>query len=226
VDLSEEKKNRMVYGIISIVVIILIIITVIFSSNSITESYIDDKYISNGWIEDINDREYNERLFGLEKQASFTYRIDGSYPAYVSVTTIKTLFLMNEKELFDKTVETITTEAKNQNILLNTSSKITGSRILNNTHKTSYVIYDGTDNSKNISEEIKIIGECWNCAASGTSIICIGYAQITDNAANNSSVNLNNWARILKDKDGTFVNTYGSNIFQGENGLIFNVICH
>jgi len=207
VDLSEEKKNRMVYGIISIVVIILIIITVIFSSNSITESYIDDKYISNGWIEDINDREYNERLFGLEKQASFTYRIDGSYPAYVSVTTIKTLFLMNEKELFDKTVET-------------------GSRILNNTHKTSYVIYDGTDNSKNISEEIKIIGECWNCAASGTSIICIGYAQITDNAANNSSVNLNNWARILKDKDGTFVNTYGSNIFQGENGLIFNVICH
>jgi len=226
VDLREEKKNKIIYGVISIIVIILIIITIIFSSNSITEAYIDDKYISDGWSEDINDRDYGERLFGLEKQASFTYRINDNYPAYVSVTTIKTLFMMNEKELFDKTIETIMTETKNQNILLNASSEITGSRVLNNTHKTNYVIYDGTDNSKNISEEIKIIGESWNCARSGTSIICIGYAQITDNAGNNTSISLNNWARILKDKDGTFINVYGSNIFQGENGLIFNVICH
>jgi hypothetical protein len=47
-------------------------------------------------------------------------------------------------------------------------------------------VYNGTDNSKNPSEEVKIIGEVWNCATSGTSIICIGVAQITDNAHSNS----------------------------------------
>ena len=135
--------------------------------------------------------------------------------------------MMNKNELFDKTIETIIAETKNQNILLNSSSRITGNRVVNNTHKTSYVIYDGTiNNSKNIPEKIKIIGESWNCALSGTSVICIGYAQITYHANNISSENLNNWARIIKDKEGTFSDSYTSNIFQGENGLIFNVVCH
>lgn len=224
-NLNEEKKNKIIYSIVSIIVIVLLIITLVFSSNSITRAYIDDKYISNGWIEDINDRLSEERLFGLEKQSSFTYRTKDNHSAYVSVTTIKTLFMMNEKELFDKTVETILTETKNQNIELNFSSKITGSRVLNNTHKTNYVIYDGIEHSNNNSIKIKLIGECWNCAPSGTSIICIGYTQITNNSSN-SSTNFENWAKILRDEDGTFVNLYNSNIFQGKDGLIFNVICH
>jgi len=216
---KEDRKNKYFYTSISIIVIALIIIIVILSSNSITEAYVYDKYVSGGWTEDIEDRYYEVKLFGLEKQASFTYRVNNTnYLSYLTVSTIKTLFLMNENELFDKTIETIKTEADNQNIILNTSTKITGTRTLNNSHKTNYVIYEGKEGL----EDIMIIGESYNCANSGTSIICIGYSQITYN----NTENLENWAKIIRDKDGTFEGIYGSDIFTGKDGLIFNVICH
>ena len=47
--------------------------------------------------------------------------------------------------------------------MLNDNLENTGERALNTGHKTMYVIYNGIDNSTNISEEIKIIGETWNC---------------------------------------------------------------
>ena len=216
--LNEDRKNKYFYTAISIIVIALIIIIVILSSNSITEAYVNDEYIASGWTEDIEDRYYEVKLFGLEKQASFTYRIDSNFSSYLTVSTIKTLFLMNENELFDKTIETIKTEAENQNIILNASSKITGSRVLNNSHKTNYVIYEGEEGL----EDIMIIGESYNCGNSDTSIICIGYSQTTYN----NTENLENWAKIIKDKDGTFEDIYGSDMFTGRDGLIFNVICH
>jgi len=226
VDSSQERRDKRFYGIIAIVIIILIILTVIFSSNKITKAIIDDSVLNNGWSEDISERFYAERLFGLEKQASFTYKINNdTYPAYVSVTTIKTLFMMDESDLLDQTIKTIKMETNNLGINLNSTSKISGNRVLNNEHTTNYVIYNGTDNSKNLSEEIKIIGEAWNCALSGTSIICIGFAQVTDNSDGNAVEFLDNWARIIKDKTDTFANIYNSNTFIGSNGLIFNVIC-
>ena len=88
-------------------------------------------------------------------------------------------------------------------------------------------------NKKKITSKDKIyyIGETWNCGVSGTAIICIGYAQITDNIDNNSNENYENFAKIIKDKEGTFREYFRNKvsdelIFQGENGLIFNVKCH
>ena len=205
-----EGSGNWVYGIIAVIIIIVIVLTIIFSANNLTPAYIDDDILAdNNWSEDITERYYEERLFGLEKQASFTYRINDSYPSYLTVTSIKTLFMMSEDELLSKTIETINNEIENFNIVLDNTSKIEGDRLLNSSHKTMYVIYNGTDTSKNPSEKIKIIGETWNCAGSGTSIICIGLAQITDNIHNNSDENLLHWTEIIK-----------------ENGLIFNVRCH
>ena len=99
------------------------------------------------------------------------------------------------------------------------------SRVLDNGHKTIYVTYNGTIISNNYSEQIVIIGETWNCARSGTSIICIGFAQITDNS-NNLGYNYTALAKVLGDKEGTFVQRFNSYDFIKDDGLIFNVKCH
>jgi len=111
--------------------------------------------------------------------------------------------------------------ASQQGIIIDKESKITGERTLNNSHKTIYVIYDGNDTSGDINESIKIIGETWNCGISGSSIICIGYAQITNYSNNNSNVNLFFWKEIIGDRQGTFGLDFVKN-----NGLLFNVKCH
>ena len=137
-----------------------------------------------------------------------------------TVSSFKTIFIISEEDLKNKMEETIK-ESYKQDISVDFETKISGERTLGNGHKTKYSIYDGNYSFDEGNDEIKIIGESWNCGISGTSIICIGYAQVTDNAHNNSEIDLTYWIRILKDKDGTF----GLD-FKGNDGLIFNVKCH
>ena len=207
-----ERSQNLVYIAIAIFIIILIVLTVIFSSNQLTQAYISHEYLSNGWI-DSGERNYEESFLGLEKQATFKYKIDESYdvsyPAFLTVTSIKTIFMINEEELLSKTIEIINLSSKEKNITIDDDSKIEGERILNNRHGTFYVIFNGTYNSNNVSESIKIIGETWNCPISGKSVICIGFAQITDNYHNNSYEDLQRWNEIID-----------------KNGLIYNVNCH
>ena len=217
------RKDYKIYGLLALIIVIVILVTILFSGNKLTEAYINDNFlVKNGWFEDINDRYYEERLFGLEKQASFTYRINDNYPSFLTVTSIKTLFMMSEDELLKKTTETIKSEVSNLNLILDDNSTISGQRRLDNTHNSLYIIYNGTDNSLSSPEKIKIIGETWNCAVSGNSIICIGLSQIT----NESETSLVNWANIIKNIDGNFVKIYSSSDFLGTDGLISNVKCH
>jgi len=203
------RENR-IYIIIAVIIIIVIILTVFFSTNILTKAIIEDNALGDSWFEDIDERNQGSQLFGLENWASFTYKNnDLNYPAYVTVTSFKLLFMMSEDDLLKKTEDTIDSASK-KGIFIDTDTRITGKRDLKNGHKTTYIIYDGYDTSKKTMEEIKIIGETWNCGNSGTSIICIGVAQITDNVNNNSNINIIYWNRIIGDKDG----------------LIYNVKCH
>ena len=102
------------------------------------------------------------------------------------------------------------------------TTEISGERMLKNEHNTMYIVFDGNDTSKNPSEKIKIIVEVWRCKTSGTSVICIGFAQITDNLHGNSELNIDHWKKIVRDGVGTF----GTGDFLGEDGLIYNVFCH
>ena len=225
-----ERSSNKIYAAIAIFVIIIIIFTFLFGGNQIIEAYIESKYLeSNGWFDSGVRQEPNERLFGLEKQISFKYEVekdDDNHPAFLTVTTIKTLFMMSEEELLEKTVETINNAAEEENIVLDNESEYTGWRVLSNGHKTHYITYNGTDISTNTTEDIVIIGETWNCAMSGTSIICIGFAQLTDNASGNTNKNYTHLAEIVGDKEGTFVNRFNSFEFIKSDGLIFNVKCH
>lgn len=209
------SRDNKAYAIIAILIIIIIILTVFFSTNQLTDAYIENHILGDAWSEDIGERDGDSQLFGLEKWVSYTYKNnDSNFPAYVTVTSIKTLFMMSENELKDQTLETIK-KASDQGIVIDENTKITGVRSLDNVHKTMYIIYDGNDTS---DEKIKIIGETWSCGTSGTSIICIGFAQVT----NNSETNTTHWAKIIRDKEGTF----GLGKYKGPDGLIFNVKCH
>lgn len=204
-----ERENR-IYIIIAIIILIVIILTVFFSGNTLNKAFIEDRVLGKTWYEDIEERTDKSQLFGLENFASFTYRNNNlSYPAYVTITSIKLFFMMNEDDLMETTENTLE-DASDQGILIEKDTKISGTRDLLLGHKTTYAFYNGTDTSKEPIERIKIIGESWNCGGSGTSIICIGIAQITDNLNNNSKIDTTFWDMIVSENDG----------------LIFNVKCH
>jgi len=212
------KENR-IYVIIAVFIIVVVVFAVVFSGRQLMSAYVPDEFLDEGWSENLVERDSGSQFLGLESWYSITYKIDGNYPASLTVTTFKTLVMMNENELRDKTIETIE-KALERGIAIDTITEFTGERVLKNEHKTMYIIYDGNDTSKDPSEKIKIIGEVWNCGASGTSIICIGVAQITDNLHNNMELNTTYWGKIVRDENGVIDD------FIGEDGLIYNVICH
>lgn len=214
--------------VIAVFVILLIILTILFSSSQLTEAYIDQGTLRDaGWFEDRTEKYYEEQLLGLEKQVSYTYKNeDIVYPSYISVTSMKTLFMLSESDLLDKTVETIEEAMQRDGIVLDGSSEVSAHRVLNNEHKSLYIIYNGTFTINNVTEKIMVIGENWNCGVSGTSVICIGFAQITNSTNSNPGENLTYWAKIVKDEMGTFFGNYGSTDFLGTDGLIYNVKCH
>lgn len=208
---GENKKH------IWMTIALMLVLLVAFSGCvNISCSYIPDLVITDGWHENLALRNTGSQFLGLEKWCGSVYEINGKYPASLTVTTIKTLILTDEEELQKKTIETIE-ETFQDSIQLNESTKLTGERTLLKKHKTMYMIYDGIDINRN--EKIKIIGEVWNCGTSGTSIICIGMAYITNNG-NPTIENTENWQKIVMDPGGTI----GS--FTGEEGLIYNVHCH
>ncbi len=224
-----EKTGNLFYIGIAFFVVILILLTVLFTTNTLIKAYIDDRFLTNGWLES-GDRSYNEQVFGLEKQSTFRYIYNHTsyenYTTFLTITTIKTIFMINEQELLDKTIETIYNAARAKNISINNFSKFSSSRFLKNGHKTFFIILNGTQKIGGLVEKIKIIGETWNCAYSGTSIICIGVAQTTNAKNGNNSENFIQWAKIICDEKGTFNEIYHNNYYNDINGLIFNVKCH
>jgi len=206
---GKSSVNK-VYVALAVLIVILIIFTFLFSGNQLILAIVEFEYLTEGW-DDSGEHFYDEGIFDLEKQASIKYGLDDDYvySAFLRVTTIKTLFTMSEEELLEKTKETIIQSATEKNITLNKTSMFKSSRVLDNGHKTTYIIYSGAITSNNYSEQIVIIGETWNCARSGTSIICIGFAQITDNS-NNLDYNYTALAKVLGDKEGTNVQRLNS----------------
>jgi hypothetical protein len=218
---SEGVGENKIYLIIACFVLVVVVFAALLSGIQLTTAYIPDGYLEKRWGEDLGERECGSQLLGLEKWCSFTYRVDGRYPAYLTITSIKFVVTPNENQLVVKAEETIE-KALQGGIIIDNKSKITGERVLQNGHNTRYITFEGVDTSLPQVEEIKIIGEVWNCATSGTSIICIGLAQVTDNNHNNPEIHTEYWEKIVKDDKGTF----GDLGYKGWDGLIYNVVCH
>lgn len=214
-------ENR-VYLIVAVVIVVVIIFTVFFSGRELFSAYVPYSVTGDVWVEDVSEHECGSELMGVESWCSFTYRNDDSdFPAYLSVTTFKNMFMLSEEELWDKTLSTVE-KASDQGVVLNASSEVMGWRVLKDgVHKTRYVVYDGVQTVDNVSKNVKIVGECWNCGESGTSVICIGFSVVSKDLF--SSKNVSFWGDIVRDSEGSF----GDNsVFMGDDGLIFNVRCH
>jgi hypothetical protein len=182
-------------------------------------AYIPNTILTDGWYENQALRETGTQILGLEKWCSITYEKTGRYPASLTVTTLKTLILMDEQELLDKTRVTLTASLP-ANIIINESTIIEGDRMVLMNHKTHFIAYDGVDTSNALNETVKLIGEIWNCPTSGISIICTGIAYITNNTDDPNIEHTENWETIVQDPNGVITPQ------TGKNGLIYNVICH
>jgi len=205
----ERKKTIWIF------ITLLLFVFILFSGCvDLTCAYVKEPVISDGWNENTALRNTGTQFLGLEKWCSSTYEINGKYPASLTVTTLKTLVLTDEEEIQIKTRQTIEETFQNS-IQLN--ENISGERTLQNNHKTMYILYDGIDTKKD--ENVKIIGEVWNCATSGTSVICIGVAYVTNKEISDVE-NTENWQKIVMDSSGTIDG------FLGEEGLIDNIHCH
>jgi hypothetical protein len=205
----ERKKTIWIF------ITLLLFIFILFSGCvDLTCAYVKEPAVSDGWYENTALRNTGTQFLGLEKWCSSTYEINGKYPASLTVTTLKTLVLTDEGEIQKKMRQTIEETFLNS-IQLN--ENISGERTLQNSHKTMYILYDGIDTKKD--ENVKIIGEVWNCATSGTSVICIGVAYVTNKEISDVE-NTENWQKIVMDSSGTIDG------FIGEEGLIDNIHCH
>ena len=124
-----ENKKRIWIPIASIFILL-----VAFSGCvNLTCSYIPDSIVTDGWYENLALRNTGSQFLGLEKWCSSTYEINGNYPASLTVTTIKTLVLTDEKEIKERAIETVE-ETFQDRIELNIST--TGERTLQKNHKT------------------------------------------------------------------------------------------
>ena len=217
--LDGEGETRF-YLILAIVIIIIVFITIFIHNNNLELANIHHDVLGTSWFEDIEKREITSKFFGFEKYGSITYISIGNFPSYLIVSTIKSPVMLNKKDLRDNIEKSLTNYEGE--IVIDNQSNFSGNRFIKNGHTTLFIIYNGTDVSKYPNEKIKVIGEVWNCGKSGTSIICLGFAHITDNANNNSKINTTHWEKIIGDEVGTF----GLEGFKREDGLIFNVICH
>jgi hypothetical protein len=191
------------------------------NDNELNVAFIHHDILNDEWYENLDYREINTQSFGLEKWMLIRYETNGNYPNYLTITTIKTLFLLNENELLNK-IDDIIESIFDNGIKLDKDTRISGERFLKNGHKSIYSIFDGIDNSKIYIERVKVIVEVWNCGVMGKTIICLGYSQITDNLHNNSDINIIYWEKIVGDLSGTF----GKENYIRDDGLIYNIICH
>lgn len=151
---------------------------------------------------------------------SVTYEFPGDFPASLSVMTLKSLVLLDEDDLQNKTRTAIFSSLK-QGIELNTTTLQTGERYVLQAHISMFFEYRGKDTSLVPEEDVYVIGEVWNCQSSGTSVICIGLAYITHHTSNTTMVsNTSAWEKIVMDEIGSV------DSITGLDGLITHVKCH
>ena len=216
---TTRSHGTWLYGLIAVFIVLVVISAVILSGRSFTPAYVPDDVLDSSWGEDLSRRQSGEHLFGLEQWSSVTYRVEDRYPAYLTVTTIKTVVMLSEEYLQEKTRETLE-DAIEDGIEINMSSLMTGERTIQSGFTTRFMVYNGTDRSTTPPEQVKLIGEVWTSGLAGTAVVCIGCAQISDYAHNTSGIYLEWWHNIIRDELGTF----GEDV-QGSDGLIDNVVC-
>jgi len=196
-------------------VLLLFLVFSLSGCVELTPAYISPTYLTHGWQEDTSLRNTGIQAFGMEKWQSFTYRTYGDFPAQITVTTMKSLVLNDERTLLQNLNTTIL-DVYTKEFDIDFSSVINGERSLENGAQSHFFVYNATTKDSPM-EQVKIIGEVWNCVSTGASVLCHGYAQITMNAQ--SSTNRDGWNTMIQDPQGSIEE------YTGTEGLLYHVRC-
>ena len=200
----------------TILLILALLFTLMVSSGCVElkTAYIPPELLQPGWEEATDLRNTGIEFLSLEKWSSITYTFQINTQASLTITTINSLILTDEKELI-KYANTSIQKTFSQHYTLNIEKQ--GSRELAMKHTSKYVVYIAQNNT--INKTIGIIGEVWNCGISGISVICLGYSYIDTNTINPYQ-NTSTWNAIIGDPLGTIDNNYK------DDGLIYSIRCH
>jgi len=226
----------------------IVCISILSGCLEIREAYIDDVYLSNWKL--IATNETNE-FFGLGKWITKEYAYkDNDFPAFLCITTIKTLLLMSENDLKKMVFEDLLKDLEKQGVKVDENSIKEGSRKMGLGHITNYIVCNGSISKEfeklnllgekiklffnlkggimefKANETVKILAEVWNCKESGISVISLGVAQITKHGIVFVYENSTAWKKIVGDPYGTFMDPFSKEKIYSNDGLVYNVICH
>lgn len=216
---SKRDKKRFTLAVCSLLLLVPILL---FASGclSVTGAYVPESLLTDGWHENVLLRQRSSEFFGLEQTLTVTYKVQGQYPASLTVTTLKKMVLIDEEELPKKILDTVTTTVP-ERIILDVNPTFSGERISNVTrHRNLFFVFEGVDVQDVPSEHVYVIGEAWNCPQSGTSILCVGIAYVTNTVNNTAIWDTTHWRTIVMDPRGIIDG------LEGVTGLIDHVICH
>lgn len=185
----------------------------------------------NGWALDAGESEQRPQGsgFGLVATQTLLYEDPGDpgYPASLSLTTIRTLLAPSTNELRERVRERVRERAQELGIRLDAEER-QGSRVVATGDPSLWFLFRGTveEAGELFTQDatVRILGEVWNCRASGNSVAAVGLAQIDSVTLVNGvpvrrQVDETNWRELVQDPAGSIEGVAGI------KGLLYNVAC-
>lgn len=190
----------------------------------------------NGWAPDgaRSQAVPTTEMLGLVQRQTLSYRDDprdggnGGYSASLVLTTMKLFPSPSEAQLRDILREQVEINAEQQGIRLE-GAPSEGARSLQDGHRTLFFIFTGKVTGQGelfttTDATAKIVGEVWNCPASGTSVAAVGLAQVSSVRSLGgvpiaTDVDARNWRELAADPQGSMDGQ------RGADGLLYNVRC-
>jgi len=216
-----DRKHMLIILVVLILGLLSIVFVILQNSINIPVAHIPGEILSDEWYEDASLRTSRSYLFGFEQCRSVTYKFkNNDSSAILVIITVKSLGSLSTNELAEKMDYFLQYYTKDKGIIINESSKRSGERVHPNGHKTTYMILRGERQYENITFNIRLISEAWNCDVSGTSVICVGYSYTTYKSETRVYEDNSRYKRIVEDQQGSIDG------LRGDKGLISNVVCH
>ncbi|HVL47936.1 MAG TPA: hypothetical protein VM889_05225 [Candidatus Thermoplasmatota archaeon] len=186
----------------------------------------------NGWRLDTgrSDDAPRSEAFGLAARQSLVYVDEGrsprGYPGQILLLTLKGLLTPSDESIKDQVRTQVLEGAAAAGIAVGAQSR-EGRRALASGATSTFFTYDGVVRGgggvfTTSKAEVKILGEVWHCRQTGTSVLAVALAQVSDvDAVGGVELPANRdattWREIVADPSGALDGT--------GNGLVYAVTC-
>lgn len=230
-----ERARRL-----ALLVLVVALATATPGCLSFKAASVPDKFLEgpggNGWerVENRSMSEPQSEWMGFKKEQVLVYQdraTDGrGYPGTLTVVTLRAISAYSPEALKDLIKEQVRSRAEAAGLAVG-GDPVEGTRTLADGSSTQYFVYSANVTKAGFFTQkdagAKLIGEVWNCEASRTSVVAIGFAQVSSRSTTaglllpggSSGVKLDTWRELVADKDGAIEG------IKGERGLIDHVTC-